>query len=110
MNGSPPGNGNGRLSRRELEVARLVAEGLTNREISTRLFVSERTIDGHLEHVREKLGVNNRAQIATWVTLRGTGEEAAAPLRHAAAPPVSSPSRSARLRLSAVAAITIAVV
>jgi DNA-binding CsgD family transcriptional regulator/sugar lactone lactonase YvrE len=56
-----------RLSRRELEVSRLVAEGLTNREIAARLFVSERTVDGHLEHVREKLGVNTRAQVAAWV-------------------------------------------
>jgi trimeric autotransporter adhesin len=56
-----------RLSRRELEVSRLVADGLTNREIAARLFVSERTVDGHLEHVREKLGVNTRAQVAAWV-------------------------------------------
>ncbi|HEX6348780.1 MAG TPA: LuxR C-terminal-related transcriptional regulator [Candidatus Dormibacteraeota bacterium] len=56
-----------RLSRRELEVARLVADGLTNREIAGRLFISERTVDGHLEHVREKLGVNTRAQVAAWV-------------------------------------------
>ena len=68
MGSSSTGNGPVRLSRRELEVARLVAEGLTNREIATRLFLSERTVDGHLEHVREKLGVNTRAQIATWVT------------------------------------------
>jgi DNA-binding CsgD family transcriptional regulator/sugar lactone lactonase YvrE len=56
-----------RLSRRELEVSRLVADGLTNREIAARLFLSERTVDGHLEHVREKLGVNTRAQVAAWV-------------------------------------------
>jgi DNA-binding CsgD family transcriptional regulator/sugar lactone lactonase YvrE len=55
------------LSRREREVARLVAEGLTNREIAQRLFISERTVDGHLEHVREKLGVSNRAQVAAWL-------------------------------------------
>ena len=61
-----------RLSRRELEIAALVAEGLTNREIATRLFISERTVDGHLEHVREKLGVNTRAQIATWIVRQGT--------------------------------------
>lgn len=54
------------LSRREREVAALVAEGLTNKEIGARLFISERTVDGHLEHVREKLGVNSRAQIAAW--------------------------------------------
>lgn len=59
--------GKARLSRRELEVAALVAEGLTNREIAQRLFISERTADGHLEHIREKLGVNSRAQIAAWV-------------------------------------------
>ena len=56
-----------RLSRRESEVAGLVAQGLTNREIATKLFLSERTVDGHLEHVREKLSVNTRAQIAAWV-------------------------------------------
>ena len=56
-----------RLSRREREVAALVAEGLTNREIAQRLFISERTVDGHLEHVREKLGVTTRAQVAAWV-------------------------------------------
>ena len=54
------------LSRREREVAALVAEGLTNREIAERLFISERTADGHLEHIREKLGVNSRAQVAAW--------------------------------------------
>jgi DNA-binding CsgD family transcriptional regulator/sugar lactone lactonase YvrE len=54
------------LSRREREVAALVADGLTNREIAERLFISERTADGHLEHIREKLGVNNRAQVAAW--------------------------------------------
>jgi trimeric autotransporter adhesin len=54
------------ISRREREVAALVAEGLTNREIGQRLFVSERTVDAHLEHIREKLGVSSRAQVAAW--------------------------------------------
>jgi DNA-binding CsgD family transcriptional regulator/sugar lactone lactonase YvrE len=71
MSVSSSGNGPVRLSRRELEVAQLVTEGLTNRDIATRLFISERTVDGHLEHVREKLGVNTRAQIATWVVRHG---------------------------------------
>src|SRR5450759_3508250 len=53
-------------SRREREVAALVADGLTNREIGARLFIAERTVDGHLEHIREKLGVNSRAQVAAW--------------------------------------------
>jgi len=45
----------------------MVAEGLTNREIAARLFISERTADGHLEHIREKLAVNTRAQVTAWV-------------------------------------------
>jgi hypothetical protein len=48
-----------------------VATGLTNRQIAGRLFVAERTVDNHLEHVREKLAVNTRAQIAAWVVERG---------------------------------------
>jgi DNA-binding CsgD family transcriptional regulator/sugar lactone lactonase YvrE len=67
-----------RLSPREREVADLVAEGLTNREIAKRLFLSERTVDGHLEHVREKLAVNTRAQIATWVVRQESSVPAAA--------------------------------
>src|SRR5437773_1307749 len=59
-----------RLSPREREVAAMVAEGLTNREIAARLFISERTADGHLEHIREKLGVNTRAQVTAWVVRR----------------------------------------
>ena len=47
--------------------------GLTNREIAQRLFVSERTVDGHLEHVREKLAVNTRAQVAAWVVRNDGG-------------------------------------
>jgi DNA-binding CsgD family transcriptional regulator/sugar lactone lactonase YvrE len=70
--GTNQAESNLRLSRREMEVARLVADGLTNRDIAARLFISERTVDGHLEHVREKLAVNTRAQIATWVTRQGT--------------------------------------
>jgi len=64
------------LSRREREVAALVAEGLTNRQIGERLFISERTVDGHLEHVREKLAVNSRAQIAAWYVNRSRVEPA----------------------------------
>ena len=48
----------------------MVAEGLTNRDIAGKLFISERTVDGHLEHIREKLGVNSRAQVTAWVVRR----------------------------------------
>src|SRR5713101_704754 len=67
MSANSGGSGPVRLSRRELEVARLAAQGMTNRDIAARLFISERTVDGHLEHIREKLGMNTRAQVAAWV-------------------------------------------
>jgi DNA-binding CsgD family transcriptional regulator/sugar lactone lactonase YvrE len=77
MSASQVKSGQVRLTRRELEVAVLVAQGLTNREIAQRLFLSERTVDGHLEHIREKLGVNNRSQIAAWVVRRDAASAAA---------------------------------
>ena len=60
------------LSRREREVANLVAEGLTNRGIGERLFIAERTAEGHVEQIRNKLGFTSRSQIAAWVA-RGAG-------------------------------------
>jgi DNA-binding CsgD family transcriptional regulator/DNA-binding beta-propeller fold protein YncE len=68
----------GTLSRREREIAALVAQGLTNRAIAERMFISERTVDSHLEHVREKLGVSNRAQVATWIAAHQQSEDAGA--------------------------------
>lgn len=65
------------ISRREQEVVALVAQGLTNRAIAERLFISERTVDGHLEHVREKLGVTSRAQVAAWYVAQPPGAAAA---------------------------------
>ena len=58
----------GELSRREAEVAALVAEGLTNRQIAERLVISERTAQNHVQHILTKLGFANRSQIATWTT------------------------------------------
>ena len=55
------------LSAREVEVARLVAAGLTNREIAAALTIAPKTAAAHVEHIRTKLGVSRRAQIATWV-------------------------------------------
>jgi pimeloyl-ACP methyl ester carboxylesterase/DNA-binding CsgD family transcriptional regulator len=57
-----------RLTGRELEVAGLVAEGLTNQAIATRLAVAPRTAEAHVENIRRKLQVRSRAQIAAWVT------------------------------------------
>jgi non-specific serine/threonine protein kinase len=54
-------------TKREREVATLIAEGLTNKEIAARLVISPRTAQGHVEHLLTKLGFNSRAQIAAWV-------------------------------------------
>ncbi len=59
------------LTRRELEVARLVCEGLTDQGIAVRLSIAKRTFEWHLEQIRSKLGFDNRAQIAAWVAVRG---------------------------------------
>jgi ATP/maltotriose-dependent transcriptional regulator MalT len=59
--------GSSPLAKRELEVARLVAEGLSNRQIGVRLFISEATVASHIRHIMDKLGVNARSQIAVWV-------------------------------------------
>ena len=48
-------------------MANLVAQGLTNRDIAARLFISERTAESHVEQIRGKLGFRSRTQIATWV-------------------------------------------
>jgi DNA-binding NarL/FixJ family response regulator len=55
------------LTRRESEVARLVAQGLSNREIATRLFLSVRTVETHVDRALGKLGFRSRTQLATWV-------------------------------------------
>ncbi|QCB98872.1 LuxR family transcriptional regulator [Arthrobacter sp. PAMC25564] len=55
------------LTPREREIARLVAEGLSNRSIAQTLVISPRTVDGHVENILGKLGFGSRAQIAAWV-------------------------------------------
>jgi predicted ATPase/DNA-binding CsgD family transcriptional regulator len=60
-------SGAGLLAKREAEVARLVADGLSNKEIGARLFISEHTVDSHVRSILNKLGVNSRARIAAWM-------------------------------------------
>jgi non-specific serine/threonine protein kinase len=59
------------LTEREREVAVLVAEGLTNRQIGARLFITEGTARLHVKHVLQKRGFSSRAQIAAWVVEQG---------------------------------------
>lgn len=59
------------LTPRELEVGALVSRGLTNRQIAERLVLSERTVDSHLERIRNRLGVRSRTEIVVWLVERG---------------------------------------
>ena len=63
-----PAGAQPRLTGRELEVARLVADGLTNHSIAVRLSIATRTAEAHVENIRRKLEVRSRAQIAAWIT------------------------------------------
>ena len=60
----------GSLAKREVEVAQLVAEGLSNKQIGVRLFISEATVASHMRHIMNKLGVNSRSQIAVLMAPR----------------------------------------
>jgi non-specific serine/threonine protein kinase len=60
-----------RLTRREGEVAALVAEGLTNKQIAAHLVISQRTAESHVENILSKFGFTSRAQIATWYAQQG---------------------------------------
>lgn len=55
------------LSPRESQVARLVSEGLMNKQIGARLFISERTVENHVRSIMNKLGFTSRVQIAGWI-------------------------------------------
>ena len=54
------------LTRREQEVAAMVAKGMTTRQIAAALVLSPRTVDGHIENIMTKLGSSRRTQIAAW--------------------------------------------
>jgi non-specific serine/threonine protein kinase len=58
------------LTRRELEVARLVAAGLSNREMAEQLRISQRTVESHVESILRKLGFGSRTQVVAWVVKR----------------------------------------
>jgi len=86
----PPGRA--ALTRRERQVAALVAQGLANREIAARLVIAQRTAESHVENILNKLGFTRRTQIADWVA-RGIG------LRHGSSarrPPPEVGSRASQ--------------
>jgi DNA-binding NarL/FixJ family response regulator len=62
----PPG-----LTRRQREIAALLAEGLTNREIAAALGLERGTIANHVEHILRRLGMRNRAEVAAWAARGG---------------------------------------
>jgi DNA-binding CsgD family transcriptional regulator len=67
-----PSSGWASLTPAELDVVRLVAEGMTNKDVAARLFISPRTVQAHLAHVFAKLGVSTRTQLAQEATRRAS--------------------------------------
>ncbi|WP_030442740.1 ATP-binding protein [Actinoplanes subtropicus] len=59
------------LTGRERQIAQLLADGLSNREIAAKLVISPRTVDGHVERILAKLGFTSRTQVAVWVARNG---------------------------------------
>jgi non-specific serine/threonine protein kinase len=72
------------LSARELEVARLVASGMSNPAVAAELFVSVATVKTHVSHILGKLGLDSRVQLAQWIAAQGVGP--APPAAHTPAP------------------------
>jgi DNA-binding CsgD family transcriptional regulator/tetratricopeptide (TPR) repeat protein len=69
-----PGGVAERLTRRESEIAQVVAEGRTNREIAAHLSLSVRTVESHVDRVLGKLDFHTRSQLAAWIVHGGRGE------------------------------------
>jgi predicted ATPase/DNA-binding CsgD family transcriptional regulator len=90
----PPPSG---LTPRERGVARLVAEGLSNREVAESLVVTERTVESHLGHIFDKLGLRSRTQLAAWAIEHGLSQPSFAGSSASSAPgPVADAPRRAR--------------
>ena len=65
---APPSSLDPLLTRREREIAELIATGASNKEIASALVISPRTAEGHVVHILNKLGFTSRVQIAAWVS------------------------------------------
>ncbi|GDY31874.1 ATP-binding protein [Gandjariella thermophila] len=92
---TPPGRS--ALTRRERQVAALVAQGLGNREIAERLVIAQRTAESHVENILSKLGFTRRTQIADWVA-RGIGLTRPVAGRPGAHGPAPKPTAWPRVR------------
>ena len=62
------------LTGRQLEIARLIADDLSNRQIADRLFLSERTVETHITNMLNKLGLNSRVQLSRWLAEQPAGK------------------------------------
>jgi predicted ATPase/DNA-binding CsgD family transcriptional regulator len=63
------------LTKRELEIARLIADEMSSREIANKLFISERTVETHVTNMLNKLGLNSRIQLARWLATESPTSE-----------------------------------
>ncbi len=68
---STPGAPHCPLTTREREIAMLIAKGLTSRKMARALHISEKTVDSHVDHIRTKLDLGCRAEIAVWIVAQG---------------------------------------
>ena len=68
---SQPAQPSDQLTHRQREVAALIGQGLTNRQIAERLVITERAAAAHVERILDKLGVGSRSQIAVWASEHG---------------------------------------
>lgn len=66
------------LSRREIEVAVLIAQGLTSKEVGRKLFIERGTVDTHVQHIYNKLQIDSRPQLAVWLVEHGLLQRAGA--------------------------------
>lgn len=77
--GHATGEANGAvLTPREIEVAGLIAEGLSNKAVAAKLVIAQRTVEAHVEHILDKLGFSSRTQVAAWVVEMGRSATEAA--------------------------------